>query len=350
MFVYYLVLAGLTGLIFLDHIRIYNYHKKNQKLVFFLMVMLLALVAGLRYNVGTDYYNYYLSYDYFKTASLAINDEPGIKFIARIAMVIYDDPRTMLFLASVITVVLMATTVLKNSDLYWLSILLYVFLGCWHGCFNGVRQYLAAAILFAGHCFIKERKFWQYLIVVFLASMCHVTAVVGVIFYFYPLIKISIRNILISVSLGVAGIYLYDAIFSLIGFLKSDTFDFTGVGSEYLTNSVNSFRIIVTWVPVLFFIIFKKYYDTNNKKFQFYINMSILHAILMTVAMNSTYLGRVGIYTGIYNTIAWPLLLQKVEPNGKKILVFLMLIFYFVYWRTEVTGPTLTNFQWIFQG
>ena len=40
--------------------------------------------------------------------------------------------------------------------------MLYIFIGAWHGSFNGMRQYLAAAILFSGHRFIKERKFKEY--------------------------------------------------------------------------------------------------------------------------------------------------------------------------------------------
>lgn len=142
-------------------------YRKPQKVVAFLMVAILALVAGLRYNVGTDYYNYYSSYNSFKEASLQIYDEPGIKIIARIASKIYDDPGTMMFLAAVITVVLMTVTIIRNSEMYWLSIILYIFLCCWHGCFNGVRQYLAAAILFAGHFFIKEQKFGWWCFVVF---------------------------------------------------------------------------------------------------------------------------------------------------------------------------------------
>ena len=50
----------------------------------------------------------------------------------------------------------------------------------------------------------------------------------------------------------------------------------------------------------------------------------------MTVAMNSTYLGRIGIYTGVYNTLTWPFLIKKVEPRSRKILILIMLFFYFL--------------------
>lgn len=352
--VYYLVILCMVLLFGVNHqmnLMNNNTYKLHfpQKCIVVLIVSILAIVAGLRYNVGTDYHNYYVSYDLFKTVPLELTNEPGIKVIARVSSIIYDDPGTMMFLTAVITVVLMTITIIKNSDCYWMSILLFVFLGCWHGCFNGVRQYLAAAILFAGHYLIKEEKFCKWCIIVFLASMFHITAVVGILFYFFPKTQISIKQVLVNIIAIYLGMQAYDFIFNFIGFLKNETFDFTGVGSGYLTNSINSFRILVAWIPVVFFWVFNKYYNKENDKFRFYMNMTFLHALLMTAAMNSTYLGRVGIYTGIYNTLTWPLLIDEVETRSKRILIIIMLIFYFLYWKTEAMGPSLSDFKWIFQ-
>lgn len=354
MIIYYIVMISMLLLAVTDKwIGSTNINQssdnKIQKGTAFLMTLILALVAGLRYNVGTDYSNYYASYLSFKTLPLKLNDEPGIKVIARVAAIIYDDPGTMMFLAAVITVTLMVVTILRNSEMPWLSVMLYILLCCWHGCFNGVRQYLAAAVLFAGHYFIKEKRLGCWCLLVFLASMFHITAVIGIVFYFFPKIQISFKQIIISTICIFIGMKAYDAIFSFIGFLKDDTLDFTGVGSGYLTNSINPIRIIVAWVPVVFFWAFNRYYNKKDEKFKFYMNMSFLHAVFMTVAFNSTYLGRIGIYTGVYNTLAWPLLLKKLESKSQKILIILMLILYFFYWRTEASGPTLSNFQWIFQ-
>lgn len=353
MVVYYTVITSMLLLAvsnsFLSNVGKPLEDGKPRVITAVLMTAILAIVAGLRYNVGTDYYNYYSSYAFFKEAPLALNDEPAIKLIARIAARIYDDPGTMLFLAAVVTVVMITITIFKNSDLYWLSIMLYIFLGVWHGCFNGVRQYLAAAVLFAGHGFIKDRKFVLWCATVFIATMCHVTAVIGIFFYFYPRLKISVRNTALSIVAALIGINLYDKIFDAISFLKSDTFDFTGIGSGYLLNSINPLRIAVVWVPVVFFWLFRRYYDTSEPKFKFYMNMSMLHAVLMTTAMNSAYLGRVGIYTGVYSTLTWPLLLKRAEPTTKRALLFLMLLLYGLYWHTEASGETLATFQWIFQ-
>lgn len=349
----YLCVIGLLGFLAAlngtNVVNLENCGLTKNKLIIFFMVAILVLVAGLRYGVGTDYFAYYRGYEQYKKEMLSLLDEPGIRVIARVSSVIYDDPATMMFLAAAITVILMTVTIVRNSHMYWFSLFLYIFLGCWHGCFNGVRQYLAASVLFAGHCFIKERKLLKWILIVLIAAMFHITAVIGIVFYFYAHIKVSYKNIILSALAAFIGINLYDRIFGMIGFLKNSTFDFEGVGAGYLTNSINPLRIMVAWVPVAFFLLFRKYYATDNNRMRFYLNMTVLHAVLMTTAMNSTYLGRVGVYTGVYNTITWPFLLEKVERRSRRILIILMVLFYMAYWYEEASGETLVNFYWIFQ-
>lgn len=323
--------------------------ERPTKVVSILIVAILALVAGFRYKVGADFEFYYSNYEYFKVAELNFLDEPGLKILARMAKNIYDDPATLIFISAFITVSLMVITVLHDSEMYWLSVLLYVFLGEWAGCFNGIRQYLAVAILFAGHHYIKEKKLWHWLLIVSISMLFHVTAIIGILFYFYPCMKLSIRNILLSIMAAFVGIRVYDKIFALIGLLKQDELILEGEQATYILNTINPLRIAVAWVPVLFFLIFMRYYDTKQEDFRFYMNMSILNACLMTTAMNSAYLGRVGSYTNIYNAIIWPLLLKKVEKKSKILLIFSMILFYMLYWMVEMSKEDLAVFSWVFQ-
>lgn len=355
MTVYYSVIAGLMICFVVNSVlnkRTYSYtiqDRKPTKMISIIIILILALVAGLRYNVGSDFYFYYSNYDYYKTAELQIFNEPGIRILARIAGYLYDDPATLIFLSAVITVVLITVTILRNSEMYWLSILLYIFLGGWAGCFNGIRQYLAVAVLFAGHHYIKERNIWKWLVVVAVASLFHITAIIAVFFYFYPKIKLSFENIFLSILAAFVGIRIYDRIFAFIEFLRQKELIFEGERATYLLNSINPLRIAVAWVPIVFFLIFFKYYDVKNSEFNFYINMSILNACLMTVAMNSAYAGRVGSYTNMYNAIVWPLLLKQTNRQSRAILIFLMILLYMLYWVTEMSKADLATFSWIFQ-
>lgn len=355
MVVYFSVILGLCICFVINS---YYFHQKNAhiaqcetpiKTISILIVAILALVAGLRYKVGADFEYYYSNYNYFKEVELNLFDEPGLKILARLAKYIYDDPATLIFISAVITVSLMVITILRNSELYWISILLYVFLGEWSGCFNGIRQYLAVAVLFAGHHYIKEKKLCKWLLIVAIAMLFHITAIIGVLFYFYPRIKLSLRNIILSIMVAFVGIRVYDRIFAFIGFIKQETLILEGEQATYILNSINPLRIAVAWVPVVFFLLFMRYYDVKQDKFRFYMNMSVLNACFMTAAVNSAYLGRVGSYTNVYVTLVWSLLLKKVKKQSRVILIILMILFYMLYWIAEMSKEDLAVFTWIFQ-
>lgn len=352
--VYFGVLAVLCIIFvgdacFRERHHIYLQTRKPMPITAFFIVTILALVAGLRYGVGSDFHYYYSAYSSYATMELNLLDEPGIKVIARLAMHVHDDPATFIFLAACITVCLMVITLLRNSDAYWLSVLLYIFLCDWSGCFNGIRQYLAVAILFAGHSFIREKKGWKWLLVVMLAMLFHISAVLGLLFYFYPRIRLSVKNVIISAIAAYFGLRLYDRIFALIGFLKQDELILEGAAATYILNDINPLRIAVAWAPVLFFLIFIKHYDVEQEQFRFYVNMSVLNACIMTAAMNSAYLGRAGNYTSIYVALVWPLLLKPVKRENRIFIITGMLLCYVVYWYVEMSKPDLAVFRWVFQ-
>ena len=154
---------------------------------------------------------------------------------------------------------------------------------------------------------------------------------------------------MVSVIAAYIGLNIYDRIFELIGLLKQDELILEGEKATYILNSINPLRIAVAWVPVAFFLVFMKYYDIKQEQFRFYMNMSILNACLMTTAMNSAYLGRVGSYTSAYNALVWPLLLKPIKKESRGIFIFVMLICYMLYWLTEMSKEDLSVFLWIFQ-
>lgn len=317
----------------------------SEKIAAFLMTLILCLVAGLRYKVGTDYGTYYMNYTDYRDGELSLLNEPGIRVIAKFSAFINDRPETMIFLAATITVCVFCLVTIRNSETYWLSIILYVFTGCWHGCFNGIRQYLAAAVLFAGSYTIREGKFWKWCIYVAIASMFHITAVVAIFFYPFGRMKVSWKQIIIVLAVITVGWRLYDQIFGMIDFLKNTE---TTVMYSYYTRGINPLRIAVTWVPIVVIIVWRYNFDFEDPDVKFHFNMTLMNAALMTVATNSTYFGRIGIYTMAYLTLSWPFILNRLSVQNRKILLVLLLLFYFMYWRTEASSDSLRNFQWTF--
>ena len=290
-------------------LRSYRNETISAKTCLFIAVGTLIFVAGCRYRVGADYGPYYKGLtvygDRFEEA-IRTFDEPGLPILAVIMRQFTDDGAYFIFACSLITIALFMKTAYKNEKDYCFSTLLFILAGMWAGTFNGVRQYMASAILFAGHRYIYEKKFWKYLFTVFLASAFHISAVVMIVLYFLLRNRITLRNaILLAVGTAIVSAN-YDAIFSFIGFLKDA--DMTTL-TEYSLSSVNVLRILVACSPAATCLII--YYKKKLTAEQtFYINAFIIHGAGMIAASNSAYLARIGIYTSPFIIIAIPNLIH----------------------------------------
>lgn len=325
------------------------YIKNGKKYNFFVLwtAMCLILVAGLRWQVGTDYNSYARGYENTLLTvweSIKTLDEPGYKVLAWLSSFVYHDYASMFFVLAIFTVGLNVKTISKYSNDFLFGILLYMFIGAWHGSFNAVRQYAAAAILFCGHRYIYERKFWKYMLVVFGAFLFHRTALIMIPVYFLGRTKVNIKVTAVIVGTMLFFSYSLDYMFQIMSYYKgTDQTEYA-----YMTTEVNALRILVAFAPLLIIAILPKGFRKNTEN-AFYINMLIINATLMFATSSSAYLARVGIYTDIYATIAIPRLKNGFTEQSRKIFTAIVLLFYCMFWLYEIYARNnLSDFNWIF--
>lgn len=137
--------------------------------------------------------------------------------------------------------------------------------------------------------------------------------------------------------------FIFDIISAIVG-LKDGSFVIT----EYVTSSVNTFRILVPIAPLLVYFIFTQKEKLNMKDY-FYVNMLFLNVLFFIVSSNSAYLARFTINTNIFTILSFPSILKGVESKLRIIITMVSIIFYFIYWYLEITkSDSLMNFNWIF--
>lgn len=312
-----------------------------------LTAVVLIGVAGLRWKVGTDYGNYMLSYARRKSAwliSVVTFDEPGIGILAKLGSLFFDDYAVMFFLVSLVTIGLYIWSISKCTDYFAFSVMLYIFAGCWHNSFNGIRQYAAAAIIFAGHKCIYRKQFKKYLLVIILAMLFHKTACVMLPVYFIANKKINIKTISVLLLGSFIIRYSYDYLFDVVSFMKGSE----QRGYAYMQSDVNIWRIAVAIAPlILSGVIYMK--TKPNQETEFYVCMAIINAVFMLGTAGSAYLARVGIYTEAFLTLYYPNMIKFFHKDSKKLFIIIVLFFYAMYWYHEVSvRDSLNNFQWIF--
>ena len=314
----------------------------------FTVAAVLIAVAGLRYRVGTDYMAYYRTRvtDWQTVWDYLIHfREPGIRLLSKISTMILDDGATLIFICSIIIIGIYSLMIYRYSPMYLVSVLIFLFLGDWTGSFNGIRQYLAAAIVFAGHRYILKRKFVPYLLTVVLAMLFHKSAIVMILPYFLYARKPDTTQFIILAAGAVLIRFSYELVMQLVELFKGTIIDWT---DAYMTRDINPLRIAVGFVPViLFFTSCDR--KRMNKTQEFYINSLFFNAFAMLAGMGSAYFGRIGIHTSAMTCIGYGYLFQLI-PKGKhkNIVITVWLIVLAVYWIYSLQSDSLHSFNWVF--
>ena len=309
---------------------------------------ILILVSGLRYKVGTDYWTYYNGYaKYIKELPEALLSfqNPGYGVIAWIGTWFYDDGAVVIFLCALITVGLTLYVIYQYTDKLLMAVFLYITLGCWHGSFNGVRQYLAAAILFCGIDALKEEKYVRWLAVVLLAALFHRSVLVMAVLCVLVYRKIDHKNLIIFLTIAFIAVFTYQRLFSVANFIMDKEYNLARL---YTSRSVNRLRVIAAILPAcIFYLAYKDKEDITSTEV-FYTNLSLIHAGICVLTMNSALLYRIGIYTTPFQAIAIPELLKGISDKYKKIITGGILTMRFVMWCYELSiNRSLVPFQFI---
>ncbi len=305
----------------------------------FLCVAILACVAGLRFAVGSDFGAYYWGYPKWE---MQFNerwknwDEPGLSTLAKLLYPISQDGGFFIFVTAALTVSLFMFTIAKHTDDFFFTTMLYIFTS-WTGCFNGVRQFLAASILFAGHRLILDRKFIKFCIIVFIASTVHITALIMLPMYFLITQVLDLKKITFILVAGIAMIYSYDFLFKLLGIMKDS--ETAGADTTYAQNEIHPLRIVIAFAPIVvyFFLLFQKKHFSGKENF--YMGFVFVRAAVIYGTSNSAYLNRAGIYFSPFIPMALPLLVKKFPKNQQSLVKALILILYFIVWYyVEISG------------
>ena len=326
-----------------------TFHHSLGTLFFYVLLSgVMIFVAGFRYRVGSDFGAYYKGYSfYIENLPMAIRtlNEPGYGVLAYIGTFFYRDGSAAIFMASLVTIALPMIIIYRHTDHLFLAVLIY-YLTCWSGSFNGIRQYLAASVLFCGYIYLLDRKMIRYCIVVFLAFLFHRSAIVMV--FIYPVLhrKINIQNILLIIVVTGFMLFSYDFIFSLANLIMEKEYS---LNNAYVTHIVNRLRILTACLPAFFFLLMynkKQLTETGV----FYMNLTIIHAAVRILTMNSALLYRIGIYTSAFQTIAVTELLSGITGEKRKYITAGIVFMYMgLFWYELSKSSSVNNFTWIWE-
>lgn len=327
-----------------------GYELRRSRLTnFCLLVTTVTLIsiAGFRYHVGSDYKSYAeLYYQYIKTPvrDLFTLNEPVFPVVGFLCGKVASTSALFFLIMSIFTVgTILVSTYLESPDFLFVT-LMFIFTGCWHGTFNGMRQYLAIAIIYAGRDYIFDRKFLNYCIVCFGAFLCHKSALVAIALYFIYSDEIKVSRIVEVVFGSVLILFSYGTVFRVIGWMNQEEFLVT----DYATASVSFFRVAVGVVPGILatYYAFKKDLDEEQR---FYFYLLLANAAVKLATGQSAYLARFAMYTGIFVPLGLNSITKATDEKYYTFFRRLIIFLYFVYWLYDVfNSSTLSHYEFIF--
>ena len=221
----------------------------------------------------------------------------------------------------------------KYSVDYVLSVFLFITMGYYSGwMMNGLRQFLAACIIFAATPLLIKKKIVPTILIILLAMTIHTSAMmmipIALVVWFEPWKK----GILISFIVFVVALFIF-----------VNTTDMLNEEILKYDDGANPLRIIISAIPVVIaFAGRKKIESANNPLINICVNMSVFTMLTFFVATftNGVGTGRLPIYTGLFNLILIPYLAKNVfdEKISKNIKLFFVIFYIAYFFYSMFTG------------
>ncbi|MDU5920531.1 MAG: EpsG family protein [Clostridiales bacterium] len=338
----------------------------------FMAVVTFAVIiffAGMRTTVGdtTAYIKMFGDYPLFQNAHDIIFDssarEPGFRlFSILIKTFISDNYNVWLSIIAVISGICVMYPIYKYSCNFGVSAFLFMASCQFSWMFNGMRQFLVAAIIFSCTDLILKNKTLLYIIIVCILSTIHKSAFILIPMYFIAQGEPWNKRTILFIGCIVLAMLFTSKFTNLLTDVVEQT-DYASSVNEFKAtdDGTNPIRILVESVPIILAFIYRdNIKDKLTPIIKLSINMSLIASglyIISKIAHSGILLGRLPIYFSMYNLIFLPWLLNNIfDKKEKDLIYFIMIICYFLffYYQMVVTwgglsyGSEILNikYQW----
>lgn len=308
-------------------------------------LLVISVVVGFRYQVGTDWLGYMEWYEYFKVVPLEslnkLNFEPGFLYLNYFLANLKLDYTIMFFLVAFISwFFLFKGIAAKILPLFIFFIFVdeYFF---WS--MNGIRQFVSISVFVYSVRFIHARNFKLYVFYIVLAALFHTSALILFILYFIPwdrVYKPKIWFVLFTVSLFLANtpiilnsiesalMNLGNSIPVLSVYLKY----FEGGRFEASTKEVGLgyfFKVIIA-ILIFYFSnsVIKKHPNTK-----FFFILFFFGSIIYNIFYMFPLIGRINLYFIFMRTIALSLVVYHLwtENKYRPVVIGISLLYFLLF-------------------
>jgi transmembrane protein EpsG len=307
---------------------------KPNKLLVSIVIVTLAVVSGLRNNIG-DTFAYMHSYRItnFTFAEIDYSEDFGFNILQLLLQKISKDPQILLFVTAAITNILIILVLYKYSRFFEIAVYVYITAGMFTTSMNGIRQYLAAAIAFTATKYILNGNFKKYAIIVLLSSTIHQSALVLLPIYFIVRREAWTRVTYLLITFSIFIVLGFNE-FSELLFLTIDDTKYAHY-NEFSEGGVNIIRVVINAVPVILAYMGRDKLRQLWPKSDYIVNMSIISMVFIIIASQNWIFARFNIYFGLYNLVLISWVLKLFKERQQRLIYYAILLLYLIYFYYE---------------
>lgn len=319
------------GMMFICFLLADRAQKTNNKKLIFWIALLLGLVMGLRKNtVGFDTKNYYNMFKGIRSIKSAMDqNDPFFYICAYLLMKIKNDAYFPIFVFSMFSnfFVIYRLWDFKDISAYKYSVLRY-FTIFYFFSFNCMRQFLSVSIAFYGTRYLDEGNYRKYLIYVFISSLFHLSALVGVMFFLIEFknwkeLDKKQKNFISGFFL-LLPIYLF-----LMLYFSYDRYGRYFKNSTFINFNSNVIKLSL-FIVLLFFFLGKKEY-AENKRVKSILIYYVIGVFVNLLGTFFQFMERLGYYFYIYCTVY-----TGVIARYKRYLLLFRVLILFILLRSFI--------------
>jgi transmembrane protein EpsG len=294
----------------------------------------IALVAGLRNNIG-DTYLYMHSYviNDFRWESVVQTNDMAFNILQMLLKQLSDDPQILILTTALATNLIIAMVLFKYARLYEISLYLYITTGAFTVSMNGIRQFLAASIVFVATKFLLDGSWKKYMAVVLFASVFHQSALVMIPIYFIVRRKAWTKA---------TGALLSVAILIVMGFNQFSELLFSAIKDtqyghyeSFAEGGASVFRALVWVAPLLIAYFGREKLRVLFPKSDIIVNLSIVGAVLMVISTQNWIFARIAIYFNLYQLILITWIIKVFREKDQKFIYLIVILLYFLFYYYE---------------
>lgn len=317
--------------------------------------------AGLRKTIGDTYFYMYSFENMPDNNAVEIKtilDGNMFAFIQNIIRNQTDDPQVLIFVCSAIALIPTLIIIYYYCTPIELGIFMFFTYGYLGGMMDGMRQYMAAAIVLLGTKYlfsIKRGSIFKYAVFVIIAYFMHSSALMMLAVYIVVRRKAWEKSSYVLLFGSVVLAMGFDKILpSFLGALEETSY--SGYAENgWFTNGVEGgsslFRPIVSAAPIVVAYLNKDRMKMLGHIGDILVNIAFLNMAIYVVATYNWIFARLAIYLSIYYIIftAW-VVSYAVKPKDKAVYVTGLVILFFLYSRVMAYQIYMYQSDYFFPG